>query len=200
MAFTFNTTLKDSTLIQGERINLELLLTDQDYKDLINLSKKNYKDDYIKSLYAEKPDDIDFDHTKFLVSTKYRRNKSYGDETTRFAKLYYVIKLKCSTHSTCDLATRSGEIIGTFEIYGCNGGVEFGLFIDQDHSHQKYGTEALNIMIDFLKKNSSIEKIKWECDTDNKGSVGVAKNCGFVHQSDSELYKGRMSSCFCLNQ
>ena len=185
MAFALNICLKDALVIKSERVYLELLLSEKDKDDLLELCKKNFKDDYIKSLYGENPKYIDFSHTVFQVSTKFSRNHNYNDDSTKFTKLYYVVKLN------------TGEIIGTFEIYGSGTNcVEFGLFIDQEHSRQHYGTQVLNTAIEFLKNNSSIGTIKWECNADNAGSTGVAKKCGFIHSADWEIYKGRTASTF----
>lgn len=186
MGFSFNISLIEAKIIKAERIYLELLTSEQDYEKLLELEKKNLKDDYIKSLYAERPEDIDFGHISHQVSAKFSRNCRLKDDEKDFYKLYYVIKLA------------SGEIIGTFEMFSCYSGIEFALFIDQDHGHQYYGTEALNTVIDFLKKNSTVSKVKWECNADNKGSVGVAKKCGFVHFKDWVVYDERMASTFYL--
>lgn len=186
MTFSFDITLKEALIIKGKRIYLELLLKQEDFNNLLQLSKNNYKNDYIKTLYAEKPEYVTFSKTEFQIRTKYNRNISTQNDRKVFDRLYYTIKLQ------------SGEIIGTLEMYSSYDAVEFGLFVDQDHSHQGYGTEALSTAIDFIRNNSNITKLKWECDRDNPGSVGVAIKCGFNHQSDSLIYSGRMASCFYL--
>lgn len=185
MSFELNICLKDAKVIKSDRVYLELLLCEKDRDDLLDLCKKNYENDYIKSLYGENPKYIEFNYTIFHVSTKFSRNCNYKENSTKFTKLYYVVKLK------------TGEIIGTFEIYGSGTGcVEFGLFIDQEHSHQYYGSEVLKTAIEFLKNNSSIKTIKWDCNADNVGSIGVVKKCGFIHSADWEIYKGRMASTY----
>lgn len=180
------TNLNGAKLISTERLNLELLTDRTDLEQLVELGKKNLAKRHIQSLYAERPEYIDEHHVKFQMYQKFERNTGFEADDKEFSKLYYVLKLK------------SGEIIGTLEMYGCREGIEFGLFIDQDHSHQKFGTEALTAAIEFIKKNSSIPTAKWECNADNIGSVGVAKKCGFVHQNDWKIYEGRIASTFLL--
>jgi RimJ/RimL family protein N-acetyltransferase len=217
MSFSFDISLKDAHIIQGQRIYLELLLKQEDHKQLLDLCRKNCEGDYIKSLYSAPSESIDFNNIEFQVTMKLYRNKYYMNEywfdnTARFAKLYYVVKktlASCiqsqvnSDEKSEDCFTTDNEnteeIIGTFEIYASGSGVEFGLFIDHDHSRQHYGTEVLNTVIDFLKKNSAIKTILWECASDNVGSIGVAKKCGFVHTKYCEMYKGKMASVFQLN-
>ena len=55
MAFVLNICLKDALVIKSERVYLELLLSGKDKNDLLELCEKNFKDDYIKSLYGENP-------------------------------------------------------------------------------------------------------------------------------------------------
>jgi RimJ/RimL family protein N-acetyltransferase len=190
MSITLKVSLKDAKIIPAERLYLELLLTQDDYDNLLKIVERNHENDYIKSLYGERPEDVNFGHSIYNMSAKFRRNKSYtGDMTTKqFYRLYYVVKL-----------LNSNEIIGTLEIYGNRQCIEFGLFIDNQKSHQRYGTEALNAAIAFLKQNSNIRTFKWECNADNAGSVGVAKNCGFVHHKDWVIYGARVASTFFLS-
>lgn len=189
MSITLNVSLKDAKIIVAPRLYLELLLTQDDHDNLLKVVERNHENGYINSLYGEPPEDVDYDHSEYCISEKFRRNKLYvGDmETKQFSKLYYVVKL-----------SSSNDIIGTIEIYGTRQCVEFGLFIDNQKSHQGYGTEALTAAIAFLKQNSNIKKFKWDCNVDNAGSIGVAKKCGFIHHKDWEIYEGRIASTFYL--
>lgn len=180
-----NIKISDAVFISGERIILELL-TNEDYAELINLCEINLENDYIKSLYAQKPEFVDLGLIEYFISCKIVRNNKCDMSENNFDGLYYVVKLK------------NGKIIGALEMYDFTEGIEFGLFIDRNHSCQHYGTEVLNTIIDFIKKNSSIRKFKWDCNTDNKGSIAVAKKCGFVHRNNWMIYEGRIISTFFL--
>ena len=197
MSIQLNACLKDIIILQSERLYLELLLKKDDHKNLLEVFRRNYENgsDYPKSLYGDHPDSVDFDHSRYYVNAKFERNHWLAEdmETKSFNKLYYAVKLKSTDQQKPD------EIIGTVEIYGNQRCLEFGLFIDQRYSHQKYGTEALKRAIEFVKQNTSVKKIKWECNADNVGSVGVATKCGFIHDSDWFIYEGRKASTFYLS-
>lgn len=75
---------------------------------------------------------------------------------------------------------------------------ELGVFIDSEHAGQEYAGEAVNRLIVLLREHSDVQTVKWDCDTDNARSVSVARKCGFTHDSDYEIYEGRMSSIFQL--
>ena len=182
-------TLADMKTFSTKRLEISVLLEDEDYETLLALGKANLKDDYIKSLYAQKPENVYEDTIDWQMSAKFSRNQDLfrKPNQTNAARLYYAVRLN---------DTR--EIIGTFEIYGVNP-LEFGLFIDKAKSHQGFGTEVLNAGIQLVSDKTTAKKVIWECNADNVGSTNVAKKCGFIFVRDWELYYGRKASTFALD-
>jgi len=187
MSIILDVVLENAKIISGNRLYLELLLDTTDRDNLCELVKKNFKDDYIKSLYLLNPDEVTVNYCEYSINKKINNNKLYTEELRQFNELYYVIKLA------------SGEIIGTINIYGEQDHIEIGLFIDYQHAHKHYGTETIQTIIEFLKKHSATRELIWDCDANNLGSVGVALNCNFVHQKDYTLCDGTTSKIFTLS-
>ena len=174
------------------RCKLDLLLGEDDSKLLLELKQNNLTNDYIKSLYGEKPEYINKYYITSQHHPKIRENVVVKENSleakVQFYKLYYVIKLK-----------ETGEIIGSLEIFDKDECLEFGLFIDQDHSQKGFGTEIMIAVIIFLQQYSKIKKLRWSCNKNNIRSISIAKKCGFVHDHDWIIYRNRIASTYYLN-
>lgn len=187
MSIILDVVLENAKIISGNRLYLELLLDITDRDNLCELVKKNFKDDYIKSLYLLNPDEVTVNYCEYSINKKINSNNLHTKESKQFEELHYVVKIK------------SGEIIGKISIYGEQDHIEISLLIDYQHAHQRYGTEAVQTIIEFLRKHSVTRELKWDCDANNLGSVGVALNCNFVHQKDYTLCNGTTSKIFTLS-
>lgn len=178
-----------------ETNRLRLILLDGFHirNSLLHVIEKNYKDDYIKPIYAERPEHVNFNYSRFNIVRKCREmrqleEKCGGSETVYCNFLCYVITLQDDT------------IVGACEFYKSReNSVEVGVFIDFEHAGNGYAGEAIVALIALLRAHTDIETVKWDCDTDNARSVAVARKCGFTHHSDYQIYEGRMSSVFHLH-
>ncbi len=184
-------TLKDIVTIPATRFDLVILLEEADADALCVLAEKNFENDYIKSAFTIPPEQVGF--FTFNLNHFFDWNKNVESfritnlTSHRVSSLKYVIKLKNSV-----------EIIGSLDIYGPDEETHLGVFIDREKAHQRYGTEVIQTIIQFLKEKTLAKKVIWECYLDNIGSMGIAKNCDFTHERDFELYEGHMASRFYL--
>lgn len=187
MTFYLKTGLIGAKQIITDRLFLELLLDTNDHKRLMILHHENLANNYIHSSFRDHPSTININSINEDLTLKYDTNRFYSNDEIEFYSIYYVIKLV------------NGEIIGSVDLYGDSKIVELGIFIDRNHSGKKYGTEAIQSIIEFLRKNSTIQKLKWECDINNVGSISIAQKCGFIYNGNSEIYPGRQCYVFYLN-
>ncbi|XWV26809.1 N-acetyltransferase [Tupanvirus soda lake] len=177
--------LENYKTIQGKRINLELLLNNDDHKNFLVMCVQNYESGYIQSFFRES--DVDMDLIKFYVDLYLEDNLLNYPKSKVLEGINYMIKLK------------TGQIIGVLQLYCCAEGLALGLFIDQKYSRQNYGTEAVNTAIEFVKKHTDIQMLVWECNITNIGSATVAKKCGFIHVGDIKDEDNHDLSVFYLN-
>ena len=187
MTFYLKTGLNGAKIITSPRLFMEMLLDKNDYYKLIILQRANLANNYIKSAFRDHPTSVTDSSILEDLTIKYDTNRQYDHDEIEFYSIYYVIKLI------------TGELIGTIDLYGDTQSVEFGVFIDASHSGKNYGTEAVQSIIQFLKKNSTVRKLKWECDVGNTGSITLAQKCGFVYSNQTEIYPGRFCYVFYLN-
>ena len=208
MAFTLKTGLKNSFIIlpsDQSQVYLELLLKHEDREQLIQAVEQSFENDYLKSLYSEHPDNIDLSSCKFTILDQFGENHRLtggnspkvplddesqmgGNPANQFDTLYYAIKLQSSDGKT-------DQVVGGLEIYGDSECAELGLFIGKKHARKGYGTQAVQLAIKFLTTETGTERIKWECDSNNLASIGVALKCGFkLDEQSFEIYKGRSGS------
>lgn len=188
MTFSLDISIEKSTLINGERINLEMLLNYDDYCMLLSLFKSNHLNNYLSSLYALSPDKINFELTERIVRDRLLTSIIYYYyKMEHYLILYYVIK-------------KNEEIIGAISLFTNNNKndinndeVEIGIFIGQEFARQGYGTEAVKLLIDFVRCNSQIKRIKWICEIDNVASINIASKCNFVY-SGSGMFDDKRSS------
>lgn len=186
MSFYLKTGLSGARMINGPRLIMEILLDKNDQKKLIALHNENLSNNYIHSAFRDDPTAVTANSINEDITIKYDTNHQYARDEIEFYSIYYVIKLI------------PGNIIGAIDLYGDSHMVEIGIFIDKNHAGKNYGTESVKSVIDFLKKNSTIQKLKWECDINNVGSISIAKKCGFTYSNKTELYPGRFCYVFYL--
>ena len=187
MTFKLNINLHRAKILSSTRIYLELLLTENDYDELLNVFKRNYTDNYLRFLYSMPSDRICYEISERCTNEHVVDNLSYDDNENEFEKLYYVIKLK------------NNQIIGGFDIYMCDNDLEIGLFIDKEHAGKGYGTEAVNLIIKLFENYSQIERIKWTCDVKNIASEKIAKKCNFIYTELKYISPGVTDKIFYLN-
>jgi hypothetical protein len=93
---------------QARDITLVLLVTEKDQSELLELTKKNFDQDYIKTLYAEPPEHRSFDDSSYDVNAKISRNERFIDTNkdepnaateSDFFRLYYGIKIPASKYA-----------------------------------------------------------------------------------------------------
>ncbi|XWV25475.1 ribosomal-protein-alanine n-acetyltransferase [Tupanvirus deep ocean] len=180
-----DTEIRKFKIIQGNRINLELLLNEDDHKNLLVMCQENYKSGHIQSFFRESV--VDMDLVKFYVDSYLEDNQLNYPNATVLEGINYLIKLK------------TGQIIGILQLYSDAEGLAFGLFIDKKHSGQNYGTEAVQTAIKFVKKHTQAQMLVWGCDINNVGSATVAKKCGFVHVGDVNDEDNHVQSVFYLS-
>ena len=174
--------------IPGNRINIELLRNKSDYDIILNLHVKNLKDNYIKSLFQENVADVTIETITRDLWSRFSTNLLCRWDEKRFYQLFFIIRLN------------SGEIIGAIDVYGSWAIAGLGIFISAEYSNQKYGTEAIMTIIQYLKENTDIIKLKWECDYDNMSSLKIAKKCGFTFSHNFEIRTENVGSTFYLDQ
>lgn len=187
MTFYLKTGLTGAKNINGQRLIIELLLDPKDVPILNTILTKNLKSGYIYHLFRDDPTQINNEYIYEDTDIKYRINKYYTNDEIEFYGLYYVVKLL------------SGEIIGTIDLYGDSNILEIGIFVDADYAGKNYATEAVEVMIRFLKNNSTIGKLKWQCDVTNFASIRVANKCGFQFDQEKDITPGRSSYVFYLD-
>lgn len=173
--------------IPGDRIDINFLKNKADYDAILELHLKNLDNDYIKPVYRQNFVFITADTVKNDLWFRFSANLWCGFNQKQFNQLFFIVRLK------------SGEIIGAIDVSGFWQMVELGIFIAKQYSQKNYGTEAIQIMIDFLRKNTDIIKLKWECDYDNMGSLKIAKKCGFIFSHNFEMYTDKIGSSFYLD-
>jgi RimJ/RimL family protein N-acetyltransferase len=183
MALINNLPLDELLEIATRRLQLSVLLEQHDCEQLVEVMARNLAYDYIKSLFHEQPDEIDFEFVQDSVNEKLRDNQTIvarirddlaaNEGVIEFPRLYYLIRL-------------DGAIIGTCLLYSnWDGSSEFGLFIDREHARHGYGTESIQALIELLRTHSpAVRNIYWTSLRDNAASIAVARKCGFTHCYD----------------
>lgn len=179
--------VKSSVIIFSENIYLELFLSESDKTKFLEIIKKNHQGNYINSLYSEPHDKINYEFSKWEITMKHFRNKSLNMDSYNILKPYYLVRLKDSR-----------KIIGGVEVSLNNLNANIGLFIDKSHSNKGFGTESINCIVNFLKNNSKVKSVIWECYNNNHGSLKLAKKCGFDYIHDKQDDKDRTISTFIL--
>lgn len=194
MTAILSTIFDNMKIITTNRCHLEFLLNENDSQNLLLLKQFNLKNDYIKPLYIDFPNDVNKKVIEIMHNFRYKKNLEVFqtvDNIIPFQSLYYLVKLKDSK-----------EIIGSLEM--CNSineknCISFGLFIDQKYSRQGFGTETLMAGITFLKQYCNIEKLKWDCYKNNTRSINIAKKCGFRHAYNFIIERNIYVSTFYLD-
>ncbi len=185
MSLTLNIPIKDAVIL-NEKINfdkdlnshktnqivyLELLLRDDDIKQYMKLTCENFENGHIKGMYGPVCDRYNLDFFEYNAQIKINSNLSINLNSNKCNKFLYAIKSKKDQYD---------QIVGFMEIYlDYDYCPEIGIFIDSHHVKKNYGTQATQIAIQFLTNNAGVNKIKWECNSHNLGSIGIAKKCGF---------------------
>ncbi len=174
MTFGLDIGIRDSVIIHGNKIILELLLNSFDLYDLLGLYEHNHRNDYLRSMYSLDFDKINYELSSRLVVDHLLSNVHYCKyDMKEYSILYYAIKDK------------NNQIIGSVSIYDDEyikqDVIEIGIFIDQKNAGQGFATEAVNTIINFIKNNSQIKKIKWICNMHNIASVKIANKCDFSY-------------------
>ena len=180
-------TVNSAIIIYSDKIYLELLLKELDKTNLLEVIKKNHSSSYINSLYSEQSNKINYEYSKCEISMKYFRNQSIDLLSYNFIKLYYVIKIK-----------ETQKIIGSIEISINDLNASIGLFIDESYSNKGFGSASVKCILNFLKNNSNIKTVIWECYKYNTNSLKIAKNCGFKYSHDKQDDTNRIISSFFL--
>lgn len=85
------------------------------------------------------------------------------------------------------IENRDNEFIGNIEIYGLHtSSPEIGLWIKRDKQHQGYGMEAIKAVMDFCKKNMTINYFIYEADKRNPDSIHLVDKLGGIKKEFNE--------------
>lgn len=166
--------------IEGKRYSLVLCFKRSDADDALLCVKKNLKDNHVKGLYENDPEDIDDDFCDKQVITKYKRNEywhesavkqlqeSTENEKKSFYRLYFVVK------------DETEKIVGTCEIHQESKQVfQLGVFVDNQICQRGLGTAIVKSCLKFLKDYTDVTKVAWECYANNAASNKLALKTGF---------------------
>ncbi len=181
--------LKSTSVESSCPIYLELVTDRKDLAQLYELTKLSYNNGQIWTMYSLPEGSRSLDYCLDQIWNKYNNNCDQLDplDNKSFYCLFYSIKLQTTK-----------EIIGLLEFYYKDGCAWIGICVDSRSAGRGYGTQASKIAIDFLQNQTDAKTIAWECNSDNIGSLNIAKKCGFVYSNDEVNPYGVKISVFYL--
>ena len=148
-------------ILETERLRLREITTD-DVDRLYELYNDENITKHMPALYEDK--DMEIEYTKSYIENVYKFYH-YG---------IWIVEEKCS-----------GEIIGRVgveykEIEGITSKHELGYMVGREYQGKGYASEAIDAVIDYMKRIHGIEEFFVEISSDNEVSVHVAKKHGFI--------------------
>jgi len=191
-------------------LDISLFLGDVD-QVLQPLYEKNLEDDYVKSLKASRPENLSIGNFTYDASAKTSRNiRLVAQIEKEIAKDKECDEKDIAEDKECDqkpyslfrvfyLVRLDGKPIATLEIYKDGSAVQFGIFVDRDHSQKGIGTAIINAAKEMLKETTLVEKVIYECNADNDASKKLALRTGFVFAREFEIYRGRKAHTYTLD-